>query len=99
MATGKSDLVLKLKQEATALFDKGEKLAAVFNKISKGLFMYKKNLEDKFKVAYYCEKCGNSETTEMDLQVPYTVHCGKCDDLIFKQEKVKGKRGRKKKKK
>ena len=83
-----SDVVLKLKEEAAALFSRGEKISALFNKVSIGLFMYKKNPNDKFKVAYSCAKCGHSEKAEMDLEVPYTVKCEKCGNLIFKQEKV-----------
>lgn len=83
-----SKLVLKLREEAQALLGKGENPAAIFNKASSGLFMYKKKPADKFIVAYSCAKCGNEERTEMNLEVPYTVNCGKCSNLIYKQEKV-----------
>lgn len=96
MATGQS-LVVKLKEEAMALFNKGETLAAVFNKVSLGLFMYKRKPTDKFKVAYHCPKCDYETETEMDLKMPYEVNCEKCGNLIFEQKKVPGQRGRKKK--
>ncbi len=83
-----SNLVLKLKDEAFALLGKGEQIAAVFNKASSGLFMYKRKPTDKFKIAYNCRKCGCEEQAEMDLTVPYKVNCEKCSALIFKQEKT-----------
>ena|SRR3989338_4678736 len=91
------DVVSNLKEEALALLNKGEQIAAVFNRVSNGLFMYKKNPAGKFKIAYACKECGNSECFEADLEVPYTINCRKCSHLIFKQEKVPGPRGRKKK--
>jgi len=35
------DVVSKLKEEALALLNKGEQIAAIFNRVSNGLFMYK----------------------------------------------------------
>ncbi len=82
------NIAQKLKEEAEALFNKGVKISAVFNKLSIGLFMYKKNPDDRMKVAYTCKKCGHVFQGELDLEMPYTVNCAKCNNLIFKQEKV-----------
>ena len=77
-----------LKAEAEALFNKGIKISSVFNKLSVGLFMFKKNPDDKMKVAYTCQKCNHIFSGELDLEMPYTVKCEKCEVLIFKQEKT-----------
>jgi len=90
------DVVSKLKEEALALLNKGEQIAAIFNRVSNGLFMYKHKPADKFKIAYACKECGNTEFFESDLAVPYTVNCRKCNHLVFKQEKAPSPRGRKK---
>ncbi|HIJ97867.1 TPA: hypothetical protein H1009_02140 [archaeon] len=91
------DVVSKLKEEALALLNKGEQIAAIFNRVSNGLFMYKHKPVGKFKIAYACKECGNTEFFESDLAVPYTVNCRKCNHLVFKQEKAPKPRGRKKK--
>ena len=92
-----SKLVEKLKGEAMMLLNKGEQIAAVFNKASHGLFMYKKKPSDKFKVAYACNSCNFETQKELELKPPYTVNCGQCNTQIYKQEKAPGPRGRKKK--
>ena len=100
MASGPSsnNVAEKLKAEAVALFDKGEKISAVYNKLSMGLFLYKKDPQGKFKVAYTCAKCGHIFSGELDLEMPYTVNCEKCGTQIWKIEKTKGKKGGVKKK-
>lgn len=87
----------KLKEEAAALFDKGEKLSAVYNKLSIGLFLYRKTPDGAFKVAYTCAKCGHIFSGEKNLEIPYTVNCDKCGVQIWKIEKVPGKKGGRKK--
>ncbi len=90
MATGQNseNVAQKLKEEAVALFDKGEKISAVYNKLSIGLFLYRKDSQGKFKVAYTCAKCGHVFTGEKDLEMPYTVNCDKCGVQIWKIEKM-----------
>ena len=78
----------KLKEEAAALFNKGEKISAVYNKLSMGLFLYRKNPQGKFKVAYTCQKCGHIFSGEKELEMPYAVNCDKCGVQIWKIEKV-----------
>ena len=60
--------------------------------------MFKEAPDSPMSVAYKCPQCGHEETAVLELSKPYTLVCSKCDFLIFKQEKVKGKRKPRKKK-
>jgi DNA-directed RNA polymerase subunit RPC12/RpoP len=92
------DFLLKsLEQKAQDIVESGGSLAYLSRQI--GVFILFKETEDgPMHVAYKCPECGHEEKSEMELKRPYTVNCSKCNHLIFKQEKVKGKRKPRKKK-
>lgn len=60
--------------------------------------IFRETPDDPMSVAYKCPQCDHEETAVLELSKPYTLICSACDALIFKQEKVKGKRKAKKKK-
>jgi len=60
--------------------------------------LFKKTAESLMKYAYICPNCGKEGGDEIDMSKPYTIICEACQAVIFKQEKVKGKRKGKKKK-
>ncbi len=59
--------------------------------------LFRKNEGNKMKYAYLCPECGHEDSGKDEFKKPYTLVCSECDHLIFKQEKVKGKKKAKKK--
>lgn len=82
-----ADILKELLEEARGLVESGQHLSYL-SKRNNIYAMYKKNSADLMKIAYVCPKCGHSEKTELDLKHPYTLNCLKCNELIFKQEKI-----------
>lgn len=53
--------------------------------------LFKKDKDSLMKYAYVCPECGNEDSGKNEFEKPYALKCSKCDNLIFKQEKIKGK--------
>jgi|TARA_Y100000034_G_scaffold89158_1_gene107205 DNA-directed RNA polymerase subunit RPC12/RpoP len=70
--------------------------------LSRGIgkyILFKKDSDSPMKHAYKCPECGKEGGDETNMEKPYTITCAGCEAIVFKQEKVKGKRKGKKKKK
>ncbi|MFH1424792.1 MAG: hypothetical protein ABIG20_03870 [archaeon] len=52
--------------------------------------LYQESGETPFKMAYECA-CGNSDSAVVEFEGPYTIRCSSCDELVYLQEKAKGK--------
>lgn len=82
-----ADILKDLEDEARSVIE----ARGPFSYLSRrtGIYiMFKRNAEDLMKIAYVCPKCKHSEKTEVGLKHPYTLNCSKCNELIFKQEKI-----------
>jgi len=69
--------------------------------LSRGMgkyILFRKTAESLMKYGYKCPNCGREDGAEIDMEKPYTIICEGCETVVFKQEKVKGKRKGKKKK-
>ncbi len=93
----KVDFVKKLEQEARDYIWSGKQPAYLSRRA--GVFiLFKPNEDSLMKFAYVCPSCGHEEHGEQEFKKPYTLNCSSCGFEIFKQEKIKGARKKRKKK-
>ena len=89
----------KIEKQAEDLLDAGEFFEYMFRRAGVCI-MFKRSDEETLHTAYICSQCGFSEAKDQEPVKPYKLTCSSCGHEVFKQEKVKGKKkGRKKKKK
>jgi DNA-directed RNA polymerase subunit RPC12/RpoP len=88
-----------LEQEAQDFMGEGGQFTSGY--LSRGIgkyILFKKSAESLMKYGYKCPDCGHAGGGEIDMEKPYTITCEKCETEVFKQQKVKGKRKKRKKK-
>jgi DNA-directed RNA polymerase subunit RPC12/RpoP len=87
----------ELEKKAQDIIESGGQFEYLSRQVNK-FIMFKENSGDVMSVAYRCPQCSHEEQSDLELSKPYTLVCSSCGFLIFKQEKVKGKRKPRKKK-
>lgn len=91
------DFVIKLEQEAREYIWSGNQ-PTYMSRRKDTFVLFKPTPESLMKFAYLCPKCGNEGHGEKEFKKPYTLNCSACGFEIFKQEKIKGARKKRKKK-
>jgi DNA-directed RNA polymerase subunit RPC12/RpoP len=97
-STSSGITLANLEKEAEDFMFGDEKFLGYLSRGVGKYILFKKDAESLMKYAYKCPNCGKEGGGEIDMEKPYTITCEGCETIVFKQEKVKGKRKKRKKK-
>ena len=97
-STSSGITLANLEKEAEDFMFGDEKFLGYLSRGVGKYILFKKDAESLMKYAYKCPNCGKEGGGEIDMEKPYTITCEQCETEVFKQQKVKGKRKKRKKK-